>query len=1063
MMPSTPLPRGPSLWVLLATTVVLATGCTDPVGSNPDGGLPDAGLPTEAPPLAENMARIHFFRMDGDYAGWALHLWGDDLNLPSAVTWTNPWPQTGLYLDGCGPWAYFDIPIKPGAAGINFILHKGDTKSVPEDMTWSFAGTGKELFQVLGEATLHTTRPEVSCKDIGSLATARAHWVDRGRIVWPLPGALAGQSFRLYHSATGAVSVDAEAETISGGTRVDLTLTSTPWAASANGSRFPHLNGAPVLTLPEAALSSAPAWLRGQVVVARFDAQGALVDHTSLQVPGVLDDLYAAAAKDAQLGVSWVDGSPVFRVWAPTAQSVALLLYASATAAESTRHEMVRDDASGIWSYTGAATDDRKSYQYEVKVYAGSTRRVETNLVTDPYSLSLSKDSGRSLVVNLDDADLKPADWDTLVKPELEQPEDVSIYELHVRDFSVFDTSVPPAHRGKFKAFTHTTSAGMTHLKGLADAGLSHLHLLPSFDIATIREDSADRTEPDYDAMMTAVATAPASEVPQNLVTATKDADGFNWGYDPFHFNAPEGSYSTAPDDGAVRVLEFREMVQALNGIGLRVVMDVVYNHTAASGQSSKSVLDRVVPGYYHRLDEQGKVATSTCCDNTATEHAMMRKLMGDSLVLWATQYKVDGFRFDLMGHHMKADMLEVKQRLAALTPASGGVDGSKIYLYGEGWNFGEVENNKRGFNATQLNMKGTGIGTFNDRLRDAVRGGGPFDSGAALQTKQGFINGLFYDPNAGAPTGDAAKAELLRLSDLIRVGMAGNLAEYAFVDRLGNTRRGFMLDYNGAPAGYTDDPQEAITYVSKHDNQTLFDINAYKMPLATPMSDRVRAQNLGMSITVLGQGIPFLDAGVDTLRSKSLDRDSYNSGDWFNRLDWTYSDNNWAVGLPVAEKNQENWGVMRPLLTGIPKPAPADIQRARDHLREVLAVRKSSRLFRLATKLQVQERVRFHNTGPSQVPGLIVMSIVDGTGADDLELDPAPQTVVVLVNATKAQVTFTDTAFATAALTLHPALVTSTDPVVTTSTFVPAGGTFVIPARTTAVFIGQSGLTLNR
>ena len=1070
MMRSTSLPRGLRLAALLATSLLLAAGCSGsddpPPGGDPDAGTPDAGLPAAPPALPPDTARVHFFRMDANYDGWGLHLWGDGVNTPRVVAWTNPWSPAGQYLPGCGPWLYFDVPIKPGATGINFILHQGDTKSVPEDMLWSFAATGgqKEVYQVLGDPTLHTTRPEVSCKDLGSVAEAKAHWVDRATIVWPLgtvPEAdLAAQKFRLYHAPAGGITVNAETGAITGGTAVDLAFTRTRYAST---TRFPHLQGEWTLSVPEAARAGVPGLLRGQVLVARFDAQDKLLYHTALQLPGVLDDLYAAAAADAKLGVTWASGSPVFRVWAPTAQSVALLLYASPTATEATRHAMVRDDATGVWSYTGAAADDRKSYLFEVKVYAPTTRQVETNLVTDPYSLGLSQDSARSLVLDLDAPDLAPTGWASLSKPPLAQPEDVSIYELHVRDFSFRDLTVPEAHRGKFKAFTASGSNGMAHLRGLAQAGLTHLHLLPVFDIATIPEDPAARTEPDWAAMSTAVAGDRASEVPQQLVTQRKDSDGFNWGYDPLHYTVPEGSYATDAQDGAVRVREFRELVQAVNGAGLRVVMDVVYNHTAAAGQSARSVLDRVVPGYYHRLDEKGAVANSTCCANTATEHAMMRKLMVDSLVTWATKYKVDAFRFDLMGHHMKADMLEVKQRLAALTPGTDGVDGAKIYLYGEGWNFGEVQDGKRGVNATQINLQGTGIGTFNDRLRDAVRGGGPFDSGAALQSNQGFINGLFTDPNVGAATGDAAKAKLLELSDLVRVGMTGNLAEYRFTNFLGNSVLGFHVTYNGQQAGYTKDPQEAITYVSKHDNQTLYDINAYKLPAATPMAERVRVQNLGMSIVALGQGVPFFHAGDDTLRSKSLDRDSYNSGDWFNRLDWTYTDNNWGVGAPVAEKNQENWSIIKPLLTGIAKPAQADIQRARDHLREVLAVRASSRLFRLGTEAQVKERLRFHNTGPQQVPGLLVLSVVDGTGADDL--DPDRQAVVVLVNATKAPQTFTDAAFASATLALHPALAGGTDAVVKTSTFSATGtaGTFTVPARTTAVFAGSTGLTLDR
>ncbi len=197
-------------------------------------------------------------------------------------------------------------------------------------------------------------------------------------------------------------------------------------------------------------------------------------------------------------------------------------------------------------------------------------------------------------------------------------------------------------------------------------------------------------------------------------------------------------------------------MVKSLNETGLRVVMDVVYNHTNAAGQAEKSVLDRIVPGYYHRLLEDGTLATSTCCANTATEHAMMEKLMVDSIVTWARDYKVDGFRFDLMGHHSKANLLAVRAALDELTLAADGVDGSKIYLYGEGWNFGEVANDARFVQATQTNMDGTGIGTFNDRLRDAVRGGGPFDGDHRVN--QGFASGLYTDPN-GVEHDDARAA----------------------------------------------------------------------------------------------------------------------------------------------------------------------------------------------------------------------------------------------------------------------------------------------------------------
>jgi pullulanase/glycogen debranching enzyme len=249
----------------------------------------------------------------------------------------------------------------------------------------------------------------------------------------------------------------------------------------------------------------------------------------------------------------------------------------------------------------------------------------------------------------------------------------------------------------------------MKHLKELAAAGVTHVHLLPVFDFATIPELPADRAVPNCDLP----ALAPDSDQQQACVGAVRAKDGYNWGYDPLHYTTPEGGYASNPD-GAARDAEFKAMVDALHAIGLRVVMDVVYNHT-----STPSPLEPIVPGYYHRLNLDGSVATSTCCLNTAPEHTMMGKLVVDSVRTWAGAYGIDGFRFDLMGHHPKANILAVRSALDQLP------NGRSILLYGEGWNFGEVADNARVVQATQRNMAGTGVGTFNDRLRDAVRGGG--------------------------------------------------------------------------------------------------------------------------------------------------------------------------------------------------------------------------------------------------------------------------------------------------------------------------------------------------
>jgi pullulanase len=508
---------------------------------------------------------------------------------------------------------------------------------------------------------------------------------------------------------------------------------------------------------------------------------------------------------------------------------------------------------------------------------------------------------------------------------------------------------------------------------------------------------------------------------------------------------APEGSYSTNPD-GPTRILEYRQMVQALAEVGLYTVQDVVFNHTNASGQATRSVLDRIVPGYYHRLNSSGMVERSTCCDNTATEHNMMRRLMIDTVVLMAVQYKIDGFRFDLMGHHMLADMIAVREALDALTMEEHGVDGSSIYIYGEGWNFGEVANNARGVNATQLNVPGTGIGVFNDRLRDAVRGGSPFGD----REKQGLANGIFSNPN-GLSADNESLERVLLFADQTRVGLAGNLRDYTFVDRTGATVTGADVDYNGSPVGYTLDPQENIIYVDKHDNESLYDNNIYKAPAGTSMADRVRMQILGNAFVLYAQGIPFVQAGTELLRSKSLDRNSYNSGDWFNRLDFTYQTNNFGVGLPIAGDNSAEWPRMRPFLADPANvPTSDDIIATMERWQDMLRVRYSSPLFRLPTAAAVQEKLVFLNVGPDQQPGVIVMLLDDTAGE---RVDDTYSQIVVIFNTTNETVTFSDPAL-TAAYTLHPVLAAGSDEVMKQAAF--TSGTFSVPALTAAVFVAQ-------
>jgi pullulanase-type alpha-1,6-glucosidase len=403
------------------------------------------------------------------------------------------------------------------------------------------------------------------------------------------------------------------------------------------------------------------------------------------------------------------------------------------------------------------------------------------------------------------------------------------------------------------------------------------------------------------------------------------------------------------------------------------------------------------------------------------------------------------------MGHHMLADMQAVREALDSLTLEADGVDGKSIYVYGEGWNFGEVQNNARGINATQVNVAGTGIGTFNDRLRDAVRGGSPFGG----RTEQGLGNGAYVMPNGIDPINEQLE-RALHFADLARVGLSGNLRDFTFVDASGETVSGADVDYNGSPAGYTLDPQENIVYVSKHDNETLFDNSAYRFPLGAAVemtgADLARIQNLSHSFVLYSQGIPFFQAADDLLRSKSMDRDSYNSGDWFNRIDWTYQSNNFRVGMPPAGVNSGQYDLIRPVLANEAlTPTPADILLSANVFREMLAIRYSTPLFRLQTAEEVQARLSFENTGPEQIPGVIVMSLSDLVGEN---LDPAHQMVVVIFNARPDALSYSSQTFAGMELSLHPIQQTSYDETARTASFDAAAGTFSVPAWTTAVFV---------
>ncbi|POX57767.1 DUF3372 domain-containing protein [Streptomyces sp. Ru62] len=961
------------------------------------------------PAQDKTKAVLHYHRADGNYDGWGLHVW---TGAAHPTDWSDPLEP--VKTDAYG--AVFEVPLTEGATSLSYIIHKGDEKDLPADQSLDLKGSGNEVWLVNGQEQYLLPQPAGSAAALDP-TTSKAVWIDRDTLAWN--GVDGAASTQLLYSRDGSITVEDGTLTSDDERWIRLEKTAL---TDAQKARFPHLKDYTAWSVDPRDRDRVRAAVKGQLVASQRAANGAVLAATGVQIAGVLDDLYPGATK-AKLGPVFHDGRPTLSVWAPTAQSVRLDLDGKAV-------PMHRDDTTGVWSVTGPASWKGKPYRYVVKVWAPSVRKLVTNKVTDPYSVALTANSGRSLVVDLNDPSLAPAGWTSLRKPKAVPLKDAQIQELHIRDFSVEDRTAK--HPGTYLAFTDKDSDGSRHLRALARAGTSYVHLLPAFDIATIPERKADQARPDCD-----LASYPAdSDKQQECVARTAAKDAYNWGYDPYHYTVPEGSYATDPD-GTARTVQFRQMVQSLNRDGLRVVMDVVYNHTAASGQADTSVLDRIVPGYYQRLLADGSVANSTCCANTAPENAMMGKLVVDSIVTWAKQYKVDGFRFDLMGHHPKANILAVRKALDALTVEKDGIDGKKIILYGEGWNFGEVANDARFVQATQANMAGTGIATFSDRARDAVRGGGPFDEDPGVQ---GFASGLYTDPNSSTANGteEEQKARLLHYQDLIKVGLTGNLAGYRFTGTDGKEVTGAGVDYNGAPAGYAHAPGDALAYVDAHDNESLFDALTYKLPKDTSASDRARMQVLAMATAALSQGPALSQAGTDLLRSKSLDRNSFDSGDWFNAIHWNCADGNgFGRGLPPAADNQSKWEYAKPLLSTV-EVGCEQITGASAAYRDLLRIRTTEKAFSLGTAARVQEELSFPLSGKDETPGVITMRLGD---------------LVVVFNATPQRQEQKIAALAGTPYRLHPVQAAGADEVVRTAAYAAGSGTFSVPARTVAVF----------
>ncbi len=523
---------------------------------------------------------------------------------------------------------------------------------------------------------------------------------------------------------------------------------------------------------------------------------------------------------DGELGVRIADGKTNFYLWAPTASDVKLNLFAEGDGGSAERTVPMTKGEKGVWTYSENADLSGKYYTYTVSTSAGVQEAV------DPYAVSAGLNGDRGMILDLASTD--PDGWtDEVFVPEnFENYTDAEIWEVHVRDFS--NKISQSKYKGKFLAFTETgltengIPVGVDYLKEL---GITHVHLLPSFDFATVDESKGE---------------------------------GFNWGYDPENYNVPEGSYSTDPADGSVRVREFKQMVQALHAQGIGVIMDVVYNHT--SGLDSN--FNRIVPYYYYRFNGDGTASNGSGCGNeTASDRYMFSRFMVDSVTYWQNEYNVDGFRFDLMGLHDVATMQKIETAVHEKNP--------NALLYGEGWT-GGTSTLPAGSQSVLANLKKlngsvggdsknhtNGVAMFSDVIRDAIKGS------------------VFDINDVGFATGAKAGA-----SSAIRFGVNGGVNDAVF----GTKNSNGWESYN---------PTNVVNYASAHDNNTLYDriCHIYGEGEDT-LADRLAYNRLAAAIVQTALGIPFMQAGEEMLRQKknadgTYNENSYNASDEVNNLRW--------------------------------------------------------------------------------------------------------------------------------------------------------------------------------
>lgn len=511
------------------------------------------------------------------------------------------------------------------------------------------------------------------------------------------------------------------------------------------------------------------------------------------------EEAYTYTGSD--LGATWSENETAFRVWAPTAASVKVNLYETGDPANDDLLEQLpmEQDVNGTWVAVKEGDLNGTYYTYEVEVDGAVTE------ACDPYARTTGVNGKRAMVLDLDSTD--PEGWEEDADPHAgNRITDAVIYELHVRDLSV-DADSGITNKGKFLGLieTGTTNSdgiatGLDHIKEL---GVTHVHLLPSYDYGSVDETKLDTAQ-------------------------------FNWGYDPVNYNVPEGSYSTDPYHGEVRVREFKEMVKGLHDNGISVVMDVVYNHVYSA---SEFCFNKIVPQYFSRVSDSGVYSSGSGCGNdTASERSMVQKYIVDSVLYWVEEYHVDGFRFDLVGLLDTETINAIVEAVHAEHP--------NVIFYGEGWTMSTTMT-KQGYTlATQVNSAETPeFAFFSDTIRDALKGN------------------VFNNTEPGYVSGNGVNA-------------------------------GTIANCFKAVSTWTKNPSQTVNYASCHDNMTLYDRLTNSTPDAT-VEDRIRMNNLAAAIYMTSQGIPFIHAGEEMLRSKPLadgtfDSNSYSSSDEVNNLKWS-------------------------------------------------------------------------------------------------------------------------------------------------------------------------------